>query len=167
MVVAEQDTFGNVETGDSSTALTLGANNGGGGFTCATTPSHVTAGVATFSNCRYTVASVTAYTLTAASAGLTSATANTTVSPGAATKLVYTTAPPASTTAGSTFSVVVAEQDAIGNVETADSSTALDAQRQQRRRRALLHDRAGARDQRRRDLHRLQLHDGQRVAPTR
>ena len=57
--------------------------------------------------------------MTASSAGLTSATATTLVGPGAATKLVYTTAPPASTSTGSTFGVVVAEQDVFGNVETA------------------------------------------------
>ena len=123
VVVAEEDTFGNIEAADSATALSLAG--GGGGFTCTTTPAHVTNGVATFSGCSYTVASASAYTLTASSGALTPATATTTVGPGAAAKLVYTTAPPASTTAGATFTVVVAEQDAFGNVETGDSATSL------------------------------------------
>jgi trimeric autotransporter adhesin len=125
VVVAEQDGFSNTEVGDNSTVLALGANNGGGGFTCTVAPAHVTAGVATYTGCSYTVASVTAYTLTASSGVLTSATANTTVSAGNPTKLVYTTAPPATTTAGTTFSVVVAEQDVFGNLESSDSATAL------------------------------------------
>ena len=122
VVVAEQDNFGNTVTTDSTTAVTLAANNGGGGFACTTRPAHVTNGVATFTGCSYTIASGTAYTLTASSAGLTSATANTTVA-GIATKLVYTTAPPTSTAAGTPFSVVVAEQDTFGNTETTDSSS--------------------------------------------
>ena len=125
VVVKEEDTYSNVETGDSTTTLTLSANNGGGGFSCTTTPTHVTAGVATYSGCSYTVASATAYTLTAASSPLVSATANTTVSPTTASKLVYTTAPPTTTTAGTTFGVVVKEEDTYSNVETGDSTTTL------------------------------------------
>ena len=84
----------------------------------------MTNGIATYVGCKYTTASATPYTLTASSAGLTSATATTLVI-GPASRLVYTTAPPASTTAGSTFTVVVTEQDAVGNTEVFDSSTAL------------------------------------------
>ncbi len=125
VVVAEEDAFNNVETSDSTTALALAANNGGGGFSCTTTPTTVTNGVATYSGCSYKIASATAYTLSATSGTLTPATAITTVSPGAASKLVYTTPPPATVNAGTTFSVVVAEQDANGNTLTGDSTTAL------------------------------------------
>ena len=127
VVVAEEDAYSNTETTDSSTALSLTASNGSGngGFSCATTPADVTNGIATYTGCSYTVASGNAYTLTAASSGLTSATVKTTVSPASANKLVFTTSPPASAAVFSTFSVVVAEEDAYGNTETTDSSTAL------------------------------------------
>jgi hypothetical protein len=125
VVVNEQDAYGNTETGDSSTTVSLAANNGGGGFSCSTSPTSVTNGVATYTGCSYTVASGTAFTLTASSGSLTTATSNTTVSPGSATKLIYSTAPPSSTSAGTTFSVVVAEQDAYSNTVTGDSSTTL------------------------------------------
>src|SRR6202044_3359104 len=57
VIVNEEDQFGDIETLDSTTALNLAANNGGGGFSCTTTPTTVTAGVATFSGCSYTTAS--------------------------------------------------------------------------------------------------------------
>jgi type II secretory pathway pseudopilin PulG len=89
--VAEQDQFNNPITSDNTTAVTLSATNGvsNGGFTCVTPlTTVVTAGVATFQNCKYTSASATPYTLTAGSAGLTGATANTTVGAGAAAQVV-------------------------------------------------------------------------------
>ncbi|HLK46125.1 MAG TPA: hypothetical protein VKT18_09045, partial [Acidimicrobiales bacterium] len=125
VTVAEQDAFGNVETADFSTGLSLAASGGGGGFTCSTTPTHVSAGVATFTGCSYTVASPSGYTLSATSGSLTPATAATTVTPGAAAKLVYAVAPPATTTAGTTFGVTVTEQDFFGNPEVGDSTTAI------------------------------------------
>jgi type II secretory pathway pseudopilin PulG len=88
--VLEEDQFGNTVATDSTTVIALSANNGtsNGGFNCASpTTATVTAGVATFTNCSYTSASTTAYTLTAASPGLASAAANTTVSAGAAAKV--------------------------------------------------------------------------------
>ncbi len=124
VVVAEEDSSGNIEAGDSTTGLSLAANHGGGGFSCTTTPTRVTNGVATYTGCTYTIASATPYTLTASSGFLTQATANTTVV-SIPSKLVFTTPPPASTSAGSTFTVVVSEEDAFGNVTTSDSTTAL------------------------------------------
>jgi hypothetical protein len=125
VVVEEEDQFSNIETLDSTTTLALAANNGGGGFTCSTMPAQVTNGIATFSGCSYTTASATPFTLTASSTGLTSTTANTTVSPAVKQKLVYTTAPPSSVVAGVTFSVVVNEEDQFNNIETGDSTTTL------------------------------------------
>ena len=86
VVVAEEDSYGNTETGDSSTSVSLAANNGNGsgGFACTTTPTQFTTGVATFAGCYYTVASTTAYTLTATSGILFPAKATTTVSAGTA-----------------------------------------------------------------------------------
>jgi type II secretory pathway pseudopilin PulG len=90
VIVTEEDQFGNPVTTDNTTLVTLSATNGtsGGGFNCGSpTTIKVVAGVATFTNCSYTSASTTAYTLTAATAGLSSATANTTVSAGAAAQV--------------------------------------------------------------------------------
>ena len=124
VVVAEEDSASNVEAGDSSTLLNLHASGSGGGFSCATTPTRVTNGVATYSNCSYTVASGTPYTLTDSSGILTSATATTSVV-STPTKLAFTTSPPAATAAGTSFSVVVAEEDTFGNTVTSDSTTAV------------------------------------------
>jgi large repetitive protein len=74
-------------------------------------------GVATFSNLVFNTAGT--YTLTAASAGLTSATSNSfTISAGSGNKLAITVQPPANGTAGQalTPAVVVQIQDSIGNV---------------------------------------------------
>ena len=163
VVVAEQDTFGNTVTSDSGTAVALSANNGGGGFSCSVTPVQVTNGVASFTGCTYTIPGAAPYTLTGSSAGLTSATANTIVT-GAPTKLVYTTAPPAATTAGATFGIVVAEQDVFGNTETTDSSTVLTLSANNGGGGLSCTTDADARDERHRHLHQLQLHDLERRA---
>ena len=63
--------------------------------------------------------------LTATSFGLTPATATTIVGAGPPSKLVFTTSPPATTSQGTTFGVTVAEEDALGNVELADSSSSI------------------------------------------
>ena len=118
--MAEQDANGNTETADSSTTLALAAT-AGSGFSCTTTPTKVTNGVATYSGCSYTVASRTAYTLTASATGLTSATATTTVSHAAASKLAFTTSPQLiepSTTSGT---LTVQAQDQYGNPVPAPS----------------------------------------------
>ena len=126
VIVTEEDADGNVVTSDSTTAVTLTAD-GGGGFACTTSPPALTDGTATFSGCSFTTASTSPYTLTASapSASLATSTVSTTVSAGAATKLVYHTPPPASVPAGSAFPVVVYEEDASGNVVSSDSTTAL------------------------------------------
>ena len=84
----------------------------------------MSAGVATYTGCKYTTASLTPYTLTAAATGLASATATTHVI-GPATKLVYTTPPPATVPAGTAFSVTVAEEDVAGSTEILDNTTTL------------------------------------------
>ena len=127
VVVAEEDSYGNTETGDSSTSVSLAANNGNGsgGFACTTTPTQFTTGVATFAGCYYTVASTTAYTLTATSGILFPANATTTVSAGTANKLLFTTSP-TNSVAGSALATQpqVTVEDAYGNVVTTDASTA-------------------------------------------
>ena len=117
MVVDEEDTFGNIETGDSTTTLSLSANNGGGGFSCSTTPTKVTNGVATYAGCSYTTASTTAFTLTASSGSLTTATANTTVSASTSGDKLVFVAEPTSTFAGTAISpsVTVQMEDQFNN----------------------------------------------------
>jgi hypothetical protein len=80
VVVDEEDNYGNTVTTDSTSTVSLAANNGGGGFSCTSTSVKVTQGVATFSNCSYGVTSATGYTLSATSGALTPATAVTVVS---------------------------------------------------------------------------------------
>src|SRR6202035_2367714 len=104
--------------------VSLSANHGGGGFSCSTTPAHLTNGAASFAGCRYTIAGASPSTLTATVGSLT-ATATTTVNAGPTTTLAFTTAPPASANAGSTFGVVISEQDAYGNTESGDSASAV------------------------------------------
>jgi hypothetical protein len=126
VTVAEEDSNTNTETGDSSTSVSLAANNGNGsgGFTCSTTPTQFTSGVATFAGCHYTQASTTAYTLTASSGILFPATAYTTVSAGTATKLVFS-GQPSNTVAGSSITpaVTVSVEDANGNVVTSATTS--------------------------------------------
>ena len=116
VAVAEEDSYNNVETGDSTTAVSLAANNGGGGFSCTTTPTHLTGGTASFSGCSYTVASATAYTLTATAGSLT-AQANTTVSAGTAHSIaVYSGSPQTTSTSAPYASPLVAiVTDTYGN----------------------------------------------------
>ena len=103
----------------------------------------MTNGVATYTGCRYTVASATAYTLTASSAGLASATATTTVVAGHGDQArLHDRAARRDDGRHDRSRVVVAEQDAFGNTETGDSSTPLSLGGQQRRRRVQLHDHA-------------------------
>jgi hypothetical protein len=86
----------------------------------------VTNGVATYTGCSYTNSRGSPYTLTAASPGLTSATATTTIAHGAASQLAFTTSPQTferGSTAGSTGSgtITVQVQDPFGNPVPAPS----------------------------------------------
>ena len=93
-------------------------------LTCTTNPKAAVAGIATFAGCKIDKPG-TGYTLTATSAGLTSATSNAfDVAVGPATKVVYTQQPTA-VVAGSVISpaVVVTVQDAVGNTVTSSSAT--------------------------------------------
>jgi type II secretory pathway pseudopilin PulG len=89
LAVWEEDQYGNVVTTDNTTAVSIGASNGPstGGFSCLSASVVVNSGVATFQNCSFTSASTLPYTVTASASGLTSATATTTVSAGAASKM--------------------------------------------------------------------------------
>ncbi len=122
-VVYEEDAFGNILTGDSSTAITayIGSGVGPLGGTVSAT---VKAGVATFSGLSALAAGT--ITLQFTGAGLTSIpTVPVVISPAAASKLVIRTQPSPGATAGQAFLTqpVIAEEDAYGNLETDDSST--------------------------------------------
>ncbi|MGD0220411.1 MAG: hypothetical protein ABSC73_08160, partial [Acidimicrobiales bacterium] len=127
VAVAEQDSYGNTETGDSTTTLSLAAS--GGGYSCTTAPTQVTNGVATYTGCSFTKASTSAYTLTASSGTLIPATASTTVAASAATRLVYLTGPQTfvagTGAAAGSGAVMVQLQDAYGNPVAATSAVAL------------------------------------------
>jgi hypothetical protein len=121
-VVSVQDAGGNTVTGSAaSVTLTITAA-GGATLTCSANPVNASSGVATFAGCNIDKAGT--YTLTAASSGLTSATSTSlTITPGAATKLVFTTSP-SNSTGGIAFGTqpVLTVQAAAGNTVT--SSTA-------------------------------------------
>jgi len=124
VVAAEQDTNSNTRTTDSTTTVSLTSS---GGFSCTTSPTAFTSGVATYSGCSFTTASGTAYTVTAASGLLTSAQANTTVSASTVNKLVITSTA-TSGTAGSSANIgpmTVQEQDVYGNPTTTAATVTL------------------------------------------
>jgi hypothetical protein len=126
VTVAVEDANGNVESGDSSTTVSLaigtnpsaGALSGGGPIT-------VSSGVATFAGLSVNIAGA-GYTLVASSApgyaGTTSAPF--TIAPGTSNQLAFVQGP-TSAVAGSTMTppVTVAVEDADGNVETGDNAT--------------------------------------------
>lgn len=122
--VTLQDPSGNtVAYAGQSVTVALGANPGSGTLSGTLTASTNASGVATFSNLSINKVG-TGYTLTATSTGLTGATSNPfNITPGAATKLSFTTSP-SNSTGGVAFATqpVVTVQDANGNTVTGDSS---------------------------------------------
>jgi len=126
--VSIEDADGNVETADNSTTVTLaiGNNPGGSKLTCTGgTTATVSSGVASFT-CSLNLVG-TGYTLTATSSPVHPMATSTgfDITPGPATQLVFTTQPPGSSEAGSSFSVGVSVEDAEGNIETGDNTTSV------------------------------------------
>jgi len=119
--VAVEDSFGNIATGYvGSVTVGIGTNPGGGTLNGNTTVS-VSSGSAQFSGLSINK-SGTGYTLTVTGISLTSATTSKfNVTAGTATQLVVKTAPPSSVAASSAFTVVIAAEDAQGNVATSYS----------------------------------------------
>src|SRR5690606_36359936 len=106
-----------------SITLAIG-NNPGSSILSGTTTQSATSGVATFSGLSLNKVG-TGYTLTAASTGLTGATSNGfDITPGAATKLVFSVQP-STVQAGAVISpsVQVAVQDAFNNTVTGSSAS--------------------------------------------
>ncbi len=125
-----EDQFGNLETGDNSSALNIGIASGPTGAVFApgsNATATVNAGVATFTP--LALDTVGSYTLRASdpALSLTSPASNSfAVSPGATAQLVFGQAP-TNATAGVTLNpaVTVKMEDTFGNVETADNGSSL------------------------------------------
>jgi hypothetical protein len=103
--------------------ITTGTGTSGAVLTCTTNPKAAVAGVDTFAGCKISKPG-TGYTLTATASGLTSAVSATfDVTPGPATKVVYTQQPTA-VVAGTALSpaVTVTVQDAGGNTVTSSNA---------------------------------------------
>ncbi|MFI5456840.1 MAG: hypothetical protein ACHRXM_15455 [Isosphaerales bacterium] len=121
-VIDEEDQFGNLETGDNSTAVTASLESGTGPLQGTTTVT-VSGGVATFTSLAENKAET--ISLQFSSGSLVNATStNIVVSPGAASQLVIHTQPLATATAGQAFGTqpVIYEEDQYGNLETGDNS---------------------------------------------
>ena len=126
-VIYEEDPYGNVETGDNSTVVTVSLASGAGPLQ-GTTTTTVTGGVATFTNLADNRAETIKFELTSGS--LATATTNTiVVSPAAASQLVIHTQPSATAAAGQALSTppVIYEEDRFGNLETGDNTTVITA----------------------------------------
>jgi uncharacterized repeat protein (TIGR03803 family) len=120
IVVDVEDQFGNLVTGNSSN-VTLSVATGPGSLSGTTTVA-ASGGVATFSN--IIVDTAGSYTLTATDGALTTATSGSfTVSPTAASKVVYNVQP-SNVVAGvaDSPSIVVDVEDQFGNIVTGNSS---------------------------------------------
>ncbi len=126
VTVAVEDTADNVETGNSTTQVSLGiGTNPGGGTLTGGSAVTVSAGIATFSGLSINKTGA-GYTLTASSTPSYTAATSTTfnITPGAANRLVFVQGP-SNTSAGATIAppVTVAVEDVNGNVETGNNST--------------------------------------------
>ena len=123
-VLTVQDASGNTVT-TSSAPIILSVVSGSGALACTTNTVNASSGVATFAGCALT-GTAGNYTLTATSAGLTSATTNpVALTIGAASKLAFTTQPIASNTPNANFTTqpVVTVQDSGGNKVTASTAS--------------------------------------------
>ena len=150
-VVKEEDQYGNVETGDSSTVITAALATGTGPL-LGTTAVTLQDGVAAFTN----LYDQTAETITLVFTGgkLTSSASDPiAVTAGTATQLVIQTGPYATVTAGTplTDPIVIYEEDKYGNLVTSDNTHASDGLAGQRVRDAHRHE-DGHRAGRRREL---------------
>ena len=126
-VVMEEDAFGNVVIGDSTTMVT--ATRGSVG-TASLQGTNLTVtlsdGIATFTGLSYDLAQAMNIHFAANLGGVASISSNNVaVSPNAPAHLVLTTQPSSTATAGTTIATqpVVAEEDAFGNVITTDSTS--------------------------------------------
>ena len=118
LTVAAEDALGNIDPAFYGTVTLTLKNNPNGATLGGTLTATFSEGLATFSGLSVSAAG-TGYTLKAASAGLTAAvtSAFTATAKGIATRLVITTEPPTSITAGAPFGLVVKAKDGFGTVD--------------------------------------------------
>ena len=120
-VIEEEDQFGNLETGDSSTVVTAFLATGAGPLKGTVTATLVD-GVATFTNLADDMAET--ITLKFAGGGLTTLpTGSIIVNAATATKLVVAVAQPGTVTAGAGFGMVVDALDPYGNIDSSFNGT--------------------------------------------
>lgn len=120
ILVTVDDAFGNQITGSASVTMKITGGKFANGSTSVTVSA--SGGVATFDSLVINAAGT--YTLTASVGSMNTSASNLTVSPAAASKLVWKTAPSITAVAGTTLnSVLVAVEDTFGNVVTTDHST--------------------------------------------
>ena len=124
-VVEVADQYGNIETGDNSTQVTVDSLPLGSGPLQGTTTETVSGGVATFTNLSDNNSETISLEFTSVRALTSAISSNVVVKPAAATQLVLTTQPSPTATAGVAFSrqPVVYIEDQYGNIETGDNST--------------------------------------------
>jgi hypothetical protein len=126
-VIDEVDRYGNLESGDNSTGITVSLATGNGPLRGTTTVTE-SGGIATFTDLADNRAGV--ISLNFAGLGLTAGpSSNVFISPAATAQLVIQTPPFANVTAGNplTDPIVIDEEDQYGNVETGDNSTVITA----------------------------------------
>ena len=120
-VIDEEDQFGNIETGDSSTVVTALLATGAGPLK-GTVTATLADGVATFTNLADDKAET--ITLKFAGGGLTTLpTGSIIVNAATATKLVVAVAQPGTVTAGAGFGMVVDALDPYGNIDSSFNGT--------------------------------------------
>jgi autotransporter-associated beta strand protein len=119
ITVDATDPYGNVDTTFSGNVTLALANNPGGATLVGTLTQAAVSGEATFSGLTLDMLG-SGYTLTATGSGLTSATS---ALFDVTDRLVVTTQPPNSVTAGAPFGLVVAAEDGLGNVDTSYSGS--------------------------------------------
>ena len=121
--VTVEDSQGNIVTSaTNSVTIAIGTNPSGGALTGTATVAAV-AGVANFSNLSINLVG-TGYTLTANATGLTGGTSTGfNIAAGAASKLAFTTQPPASVAAGASFGLAVTIEDTFGNLVSSAPAT--------------------------------------------
>lgn len=121
--VAAEDQFGNPVSSSSTVTLTLSSGTFSTGKTTAT--AGTSGGIATFSSLIFNTPG--SYTLNASDGALTGTSFAVTITPGAASKLVFQQMPPAAGTAGVALSpaVVVAVEDKVGNLIATDNTSSV------------------------------------------
>ena len=124
-VIVEEDAFDNIVTSDNSNTVTVARGAGTAALQGVQFTVTLVNGVATFSSLSYNKAEIINLTFASSVAGVAPATSNNIlVSPNNATQLVMITQPSATATAGVSFAIqpVVAQEDAFGNIITADNT---------------------------------------------